>query len=193
MKLKAANVTVSNLMDVGSSLIQGAASSTTDFSAAVVSSLVKTIQTASAPLNLGSDTAVESILTQAASTAGVGASSLTALTAVIASTADKLSAATTSLNAQSTVTNAADVMGALTNMATLERAVQSTISESVKAVAASPANVANLNGLSLDQAVFRRIAAAGTPSRPGIRFPASTPWKVLESRSQKERREPPNR
>ncbi len=158
LKLKAANVTVSNLMDVGSSLIQGAASSSTDFSAAVVSSLVNTIQTASAPLNLGSDRAVESILTQAASTAGVGASSLTALTAVIASTADKLSAATTSLNAQSTVTNAADVMGALTNMATLERAVQSTISESVKAVAASPANVANLNGLSLDQAV----AAAAT-------------------------------
>jgi beta-glucanase (GH16 family) len=158
MKLKAANVAVSNLMDVGSSLIQGAASSTTDFSAAVVSSLVKTIQTASAPLNLGSDTAVESILTQAASTAGVGASSLTALTAVIASTADKLSAATTSLNAQSTVTNAADVMGALTNMAMLERAVQSTISESVKAVAARPENVANLSGISLDLAV----AAAAT-------------------------------
>jgi len=46
--------------------------------------------------------------------------------------------------------------------------------------------------LSLDQAVFRRIAVAGILSRPGIRFPASTPWKVLESRSPRERREPPN-
>ena len=47
--------------------------------------------------------------------------------------------------------------------------------------------------LSLNPAAFRRTAVAGTPSKPGIRFPASTSWKVLESRSQKERREPPNR
>jgi beta-glucanase (GH16 family) len=151
LKIKAANVTVSNLMDVGSSLIQGATSSTADFSAAVVSSLVSAIQTA--PLNLGSDAAVESILNQAASTAGVGASRLTELTAVIASTADKLSVAKTNLDAQSTVTSAGQAMSALTNMAKVEKAVQSTVAESVKAVAQNPTTVANLNNLNLNQAI----------------------------------------
>ncbi len=153
LKLKAANVTVSNLMDVGSSLIQGAAPSATQLSAAVVSSLVNAVKDAviaSVPLDLARDTAVEAILSRAASTAGVNA---TGLNAVIAGAADQLSAATTALNAQSAVTDTSNAMAALTAMAKVEKVVQSTVSDSVKSVAQTPANVGNLNGINLDQVV----------------------------------------
>ena len=75
LKVKAASVMVSNLMDVGSSLIQGAKSSaTSDFSANVVSSLVSKIQSEGSSLDLGKASTVTEVLTQALSNAAASAS-----------------------------------------------------------------------------------------------------------------------
>ncbi|NBP46034.1 MAG: glycoside hydrolase family 16 protein, partial [Betaproteobacteria bacterium] len=141
---KTASVMVSNLMDVGSSLIQGAkGADSTDFSSSVVNSLVSKIKTNNnSPLDLADPTTVKSVLSQAVTSSSV--SSSTALNAVLEKTASKLVDSNSLLIAQAT---SSDPVAALEAIAKIEKSVQSTVAASVKDAVKDPSKVQALQDL----------------------------------------------
>ncbi len=143
LKVKAASVMVSNLMDVGSSLIQGAKNAASaDFSAAVVTSLVTSIKNNPTGLDLSQASAVTTVLTQALSASSVSTSD--ALTTVVGHAANKLKDGNAQLMTQS---SGADPMVALENMAKVEKAVQSTVANSVKEAVQDSSNTSKVAAL----------------------------------------------
>jgi hypothetical protein len=164
LKVKAASVMVSNLMDVGSSLIQGAKNAgSLDFSAAVVASLVTSIQKNPTGLDLSQASAVTTVLTQALSASAVTMNSGDALANVVGHAADKLKDGNAQLMTQST---AANPLAAMEQMAKIEKAVQSTVANSVKAAVQDPGKVAELASLNVqteaDKAVVPKLVVFGT-------------------------------
>ena len=151
LQIKAASVMISNLMDVGNSLIQGAksgdANASNDFSGAVVNSLVNAIQTSPSALNLGSSSTVSSILTQAATASAVGNSS--SVSNLVSAAASQLSSANTLLKdkAQS---GAANAEAALLDMAKIEKVVQSEVADKVKTVATGSAALSTLTQVNVE-------------------------------------------
>ncbi|MCE2780532.1 family 16 glycosylhydrolase [Limnohabitans sp.] len=148
LKFKAAAIMVSNLMDVGSSLIQGAnGGAASDFSAQMVNSLVETIGTAGA-VNLSDSQTITSVLTQAAQAAQV---TITAqMTAVMEEAGAQLEKASdllaTFLNPSETSLDSGARQDALLRMAQIELVVQDSVAEKVNAAAGS-GNLAELEDL----------------------------------------------
>ncbi|WP_293748905.1 glycoside hydrolase family 16 protein, partial [Limnohabitans sp. Rim8] len=151
LKFKAAAIMVSNLMDVGSSLIQGAnGGAASGFSAKVVDSLVKAIG-ASGAVDLSNSQTITSVLTQAAQAAQVTITSQ--MTAVMEEAGAQLETASgllaTFLNPSVTSMDSGARQDALRRMAQIELVVQDSVAEKVNAAAGSgdPAKLKDLRDL----------------------------------------------
>ena len=150
---KTASVMVSNLMDVGSSLVQGAkGNDSTDFSSSVVNSLVSTIKASSTALDLSRASTVTSVLRQAITSSAI--SDTAALDTVLEKTASKLVDSNTLLKAQA---NASDPVAALEAIAKIEKSVQSTIADSVKEAVKDPTKMAALEALNVSAEVAKAV------------------------------------
>ncbi|MEI7786080.1 MAG: glycoside hydrolase family 16 protein, partial [Betaproteobacteria bacterium] len=158
LQLKAANVMVSNLMDVGNSLIQGKSGASSDFSGAVVNSLVNTIKANPTGVNLSSSDTVGSVLSQAATVSAVSS-----VSDLVTAAASQLASANTQIKAAAQ-SGAANPEAALLNMAKLEKVVQSTVAEKVNDVAKGTGSLSTLTQVN----VQTQAAAAEVP--PVLQF-----------------------
>ena len=174
---KSASVLVSNLLDVGSEIIAGAAGSTDNFSDQVVSGIVGLIrESGSAAVDFSDADTVGSALTKAANAAqssGVAidpsASSFTdTVTGMQAQIATANAAVKTALT-----DNAGDPAAALLQIAKIEAATQTTLSDKARGVANGTDTVESLGSFDLDGAieaasvpdVIRAYVSATSPSR----------------------------
>ena len=129
LQYKAASVMVSNLMDVGNSLIGGATNKTTDTSSLVISGIVKLINdpaNSSAPVDLTTINNVKSVFTESLRLA-----SGTTDSAVLQTISEKVASANDAVETAAAA-NAGDARTALEMIAKIELVAQTTLAEGVK-------------------------------------------------------------
>ena len=174
---KSASVLVSNLLDVGSEVIAGAAGSTDNFSDQVVSGIVGLIQeSGSSPVDLSDADTVGNALTKAATAAqGSGVAidpSASSFTDTVTGMKTQIASANAAVKTALT-DHAGDPEAALLQIAKVEAATQTSLSNKARAVANGTDTVDSLGSFDLSGAinsasvpdVVRRLVSATEPSR----------------------------
>ncbi len=149
LQFKAASVMVSNMMDVGSSLIGGASNKTVNYSDLVVSSIVKLINEQSGPVDLSNSATVKTVFSQSLTLAGASADAQ-----LLQTVSGKMAAANDSVNAAAeAASTSGDARAALLLIAKIEQVTQTTLADGVNA--AIKGNAQSLNAFDLDDAVSK--------------------------------------
>ena len=159
LQYKAASVMVSNMMDVGSSLIGGATNSSSNFSDLVVSGIKKLIvDNTGHAVDLANTDNVKSVLTQSMTLASAtpNAQLLQTISAKVASANNAVNAAVEAAS------SSGDARTALMQIAKIEQVTQTTLADGVNA--AVKGNTQSLNAFDLDAAVTQ----ATVPVIPAI-------------------------
>lgn len=177
LAFKSASVLVSNLLDVGSEVIAGAAGSTDNFSDQVVSGIVGLIQqSGSSPVDLSDADTVGNALTKAAAAAqGSGVAidpSASSFTDTVTGMKTQIASANAAVKTALT-DNAGDPEAALLQIAKVEAATQTSLSNKARAVADGTDTVDSLGSFDLSGAitsvsvpdVVRPLVSATAPSR----------------------------
>ena len=174
---KSASVLVSNLLDVGSEVIGGAAGSTDNFSDQVVSGIVGLIQeSGSSAVDLADADTIGSALTKAATAAQTDGVAIDPTASTFSDTVDGMKTQIASANAAvktALADNAGDPEAALLEIARVEAATQTSLASKARAVAKGDETVDSLSSFDLNGAissasvpdVIQALASAATPGR----------------------------
>ena len=176
---KSASVLVSNLLDVGSEVIAGAAGSDANFSDQVVSGIVGLIQeSGSSAVDLSDADTVGNALTKAATAAQTSGVSIDPVASSFTNTVTGMKTQIASANAAvktALTDHAGDPEAALLQIAKVEAATQTSLATKAKAVAKGDDTVDSLSSFDLSGAitsasvpdVVQALASATTPGRGG--------------------------
>jgi len=164
---KSASVLVSNLLDVGSEVIGGAAGSSDNFSDQVVSGIVELIQeSGSAAVDLADADTIGSALTKAASAAeSIGVTLDASISDTVTGMKTQIAAANTAVKTALT-NNADDPEAALREIAKVEAATQTSLATKAKAIANGTDTIASLSDGSFDLTTEISNASVPDPFRP---------------------------
>lgn len=174
---KSASVLVSNLLDVGSEVIAGAAGSDDNFSDQVVSGIVGLIQeSGSSAVDLSDADTVGSALTKAATSAQTSGIAIDPTASSFTDTVTGMKTQIASANAAvktALIDHAGDPEAALLQIAKVEAATQTSLATKAKAVAKGDDTVDSLSSFDLSGAitsasvpdVVRPLVSATTPGR----------------------------